>query len=346
MRLIVPSCSPTAQTARRWLVALQQKALAFCTKCNNDWIFNLSGLLAYNLLMSLFPLVLVVLAIAGLSLSHLSPDALEALAASIASTLPGETGGAIVDAVLVNLRKSTGWLFVLGVALALFNGSRLFITIESALSVIFRLRPRDVIQQNIMAFLMVLLYIVLVPALFLASSASDAIAQALLPGEANAALVRLVGILSAFVGAFVLFGAIYVVVPNRPVRWREVWKGALAAATLLVLYELLFPLYQNIFLRPGNYGSAAGFAIVILVFFYYLAFILLLGAEVNSWALGQRQTAADLAVIVHQVQTHNTTRGAAGPTAGSPAEDLQRHMGAVAAMPEQEDQGAQPGHDP
>jgi YihY family inner membrane protein len=260
--------------------------LDFWAKCSNDWIFNFSGLLAYTLLMSIFPLFLVLLAIAGLSLDRPSPDALTSLANSLAATLPGKTGGEIVNAVLNNLRKSTGWLFALGLLLALFSGSRLFITIESALSVVFRLRQRDAIHQNIMAFLMVLLYVVLVPVLFLASSASDALTQALFPGGANAALVRLVGILSAFIVAMALFGAIYIVVPNRPVQWQEIWKGTLAGAGSLVLYELLFPLYQNVFLKPGNYGSLAGFAVVILVFFYYFAFILLLGAEINSWAAG------------------------------------------------------------
>jgi YihY family inner membrane protein len=310
----------------RW----KRTLLDFWKKCSNDWIFNFSGLLAYALLMAIFPLFLVLLAIAGLSLNTLSPDALASLSKSLAATLPGTTGGAIVDAVLTNLRKSTGWLFVLGLLLALFTGSRLFITIESALSVIFRLRPRDALHQNIMAFSMVLLFVVLVPILFLASSASDAIAQALFSGNANKALARVLGILTAFVVAAALFGAIYVVIPNRPVHWKEVWKGTLVGAGLLVLYELLFPLYQNTFLKPGNYGSVAGFAIVILVFFYYFAFILLLGAEVNSWAAGQRQTAADLASIIHEVQAHNTTRGAAGPTAGSPTEDMQHHEGAAA----------------
>jgi membrane protein len=310
----------------RW----KQTLLDFWKKCSNDWIFNFSGLLAYALLMAIFPLFLVVLAIAGLSLNQLSPEALNSLANSLKTALPGQTGGAIIDAVLANLRRSTGWLFALGLLLALFSGSRLFITIESALSVIFRLRPRDAIHQNIMAFSMVLLFVVLVPILFLASSASDAIAQALFAGSANKALARALGIVSAFIVAVVLFGAIYLVVPNRPVHWKEVWKGTLVGAALLVLYELLFPLYQNTFLKPGNYGSVAGFAIVILVFFYYFAFILLLGAEVNSWASGQRQTAADLASIIHEVQAHNTTRGAAGPTAGSPTEDMQNHKGAEA----------------
>jgi YihY family inner membrane protein len=309
--------------------ARKQTLLDFWTKCANDWIFNFSGLLAYTLLMSIFPLFLVLLAIAGLSLGRLSPDALDSLASSLVATLPGKTGGEIVRAVLTNLRKSTGWLFALGLLLALFTGSRLFITIESSLSMIFRLRPRDTVHQNIMAFLMVLLYVVLVPIHFLASSASDALAHALFPGGTNAALVRLVGIASAFVVAVLLFGAIYVVVPNRPVQVKEVWKGTLVGAGLLVLYELLFPLYQNVFLNPGNYGPLAGFAIVILVFFYYFAFILLLGAEIHELTSRQRQTASDLASIIHEVQAHNTTRGAAGPTAGTPTEDLQHHEGAA-----------------
>jgi membrane protein len=318
-----------ANSPSRW-ERWKRMLLDFWKKCSNDWIFNFSGLLAYALLMAIFPLFLVLLAIAGLSLNNLSPDALASLSKSLAATLPGTTGGAIVDAVLANLRRSTGWLFVLGLLLALFTGSRLFITIESALSVVFRLRPRDALHQNIMAFAMVLLFVVLAPILFLASSASDAIAQALFSSNANKALARVLGIFTAFVVAAALFGAIYIVVPNRPVQWKEVWKGTLVGAALLVLYELLFPLYQNNFLKPGNYGSVAGFAIVILVFFYYFAFILLLGAEVNSWAAGQRQTAADLASIIHEVQAHNTTRGAAGPTAGSPTEDMQHHEGAAA----------------
>ena len=56
-----------------------------------------------------------------------------------------------------------------------------------------------------------------------------------------------------------------------------------------------------------------------------MAFILLLGAEVNSWVAGQRATAADLPGMLHAVQAHRTLRGAAGRTAGLPQEEMQRH---------------------
>jgi hypothetical protein len=97
------------------------------------------------------------------------------------------------------------------------------------------------------------------------------------------------------------------------------------AAALLVLYEGIFRLYEQHLLHADNYGTIAAFALVILLFLYYLAFILLLGAEINSWTAGQRATASDLPGVLHAVQAHHTLRGAAGPTAGMPQEEMQRH---------------------
>jgi hypothetical protein len=56
-----------------------------------------------------------------------------------------------------------------------------------------------------------------------------------------------------------------------------------------------------------------------------LVVCLLLGAEINSWAAGQRETASDLPGVLHAVQAHDSTRGAAGPSAGEPQEEMQRH---------------------
>src|SRR5262249_32609742 len=138
------------------------------------------------------------------------------------------------------------------------------------------------------------------------------------------------GIAATFIAACLLFGATYVVVPNRLVRWRDVWTGTLVAAVLLVVYELLFPIYQQVFLKPSSYGSWAGLAIVILVFFYYLGFILLVGAEVNSWAEGQRQPAGDIPTILHDVQAQGSPGGVAGPGTREPQQGAGHRTGAAA----------------
>lgn len=307
--------------------------LNFWMKVGNDWVHILSNALAFTLLTSIFPLLLVILAIAGFVLGAISPGAMAQLQAGIAHGLPSGFGQTIVSGVLQHLNKSAGLILILGIVGAFWTSSRLFIAIEYCTSVIFRLRRRDGLPQNMMALGMTLLYIVLVPLIFAASALTGLLLRLIgLPTGSGigAFLGTVLGLGVGYIAAVVLFGAIYIVVPNRPVKPGEVWRGALVAGALLVLYAILFPIYTTFLLKPGNYGSVAGFALVILAFFYYLAFILLLGMEINSWASGQRQTASDISGIMHEVQAHNTTRGAAGPTAGSPLEDEQNHEGANA----------------
>lgn len=337
-RIEHPEARQTAQRTRSHSLRDRAKPfLHFWQKLSNDWVFNLAGLLAYNLLMSIFPILLALLAVAGFILNNLAPGSERGLLNAIANALPGGsagTGGTIVRVAIDNLQRQAGVLFIIGLLTSIFTGSRLFITLENCFGVIFRLRGRDVIHQNLVAIGMLLLYMVLVPIVFLASIVPSAIVTALHASGGGSGfsglLIHLIGLAAAFIVALILFSAIYIVVPNRPVHFYEVWKGTLLAAALLVLYEILFPIYESVALRPNNYGSVAAFAIVILVFFYYLALILLVGAEVNSWASGQRETASDIAAILHEVQAHNTTRGAAGPTAGSPQEDLATHEGGQA----------------
>ncbi len=330
---VIARDAQVAESKGKMLLGLWQKA-------SNDWIFNLSAELAYNLLMSIFPILVALLGIAGLILSQVSPGTEQSVMNGVANGLGGSSGPGhtVVSVVQSQLKRSAGITFLVGIVTSIWFGSRLFVTMEGNLSIVFRLRQRNLIRQNLMAIGMMLIYAVLVPFIALASALSTAVVHALFPsgnGGIGGFLIQIAGyVIDLFVGVL-LFGAIYIVVPNRKVNLREIWKGTLVASVLLVVYEIIFPLYESHFLHPGNYGSIAGFAIVILVFFYYFAFILLLGAEVNSYAAGQRKTQGDLSAVMHEVQAHNTTRGAAGPTAGTPQEDMQHHKGAAAmATPE------------
>jgi membrane protein len=236
-----------------------------------------------------------------------------------------------VQGVAAHLKKSVGLLLAVGLVAACLAGSRLFVTLEGCFGIIFRLRGRDPLQQNRMAFGMLALYLLIVPVVFLISILPTGLVALVDPrGQSPLGLVLSGGarLLVWFAAAVLFFGATYAFVPNRRGHWRtwrRNWKGTVVAAVLLVLYEGLFRLYQQNLLHADNYGTIAAFALVILLFLYYLAFILLLGAEVNSWAAGQRATAADLPGVLHAVQAHRTLRGAAGPTAGLVHEEMQRH---------------------
>jgi YihY family inner membrane protein len=302
--------------------------IAFWIKINNDWIFNLSGLLAYNFLMSMVPILILLLAVVGFALQLVLPDAQALLQRGVTDVLPSPVGNIVTTSVADHLRSSAHWLLVVGIGTSIITGSRLFVTLEGALGIVFRLRGRNPIQQNIMALGMLFIYVLLVPLLIFASILPAAVVGVLDPHNRSllaGIVLAVLGFLVAFLAALSLFGLIYLIVPNRARRRWRIGKGTLVASLLLVVYEVVFPLYERFLLHPNNYGSVAGFAVVILLFFYYLAFILLLGAEINSWDIGQRETGADLPGILHAIQAHDSTAGAAGPTAGQPQEELQVH---------------------
>lgn len=257
--------------------------LQFYTKFNNDWIMNFAAMLAYNLLMSIFPIALAVLSITGIILgTHLNSS----IIASIEHVLPGTISADVVASIIARLHSVSGILGILAVVLAIFFGSRLFVTIENCFDIIYHIRPRGVIRQNLVAILMLLLFVILIPIMIVASSGPTLILSILrktaLQSLTNIGVtLYIAGILGGLLAAFILFTAIYIVMPNQRISFKHSWSGALVAAVALELYLLFFPFYASHFLT--GYAGQVGFAVILLVFFYYFAAILLVGAEVNAF---------------------------------------------------------------
>ena len=269
---------------------------AFITKFNNDWAMNFSGMLAYNLLTAILPIAIAVFGILGLILGGPNNPLEQNLLTQIPKLFPGGSQDALTSLLkgaLQQIQKDAGILVILAIVLALFGGSRLFISIEGCLDIVYRVRPRTIIKQNAMAFLMLLLFIVLIPIMLFASTAPTFVLTFLnnqpqlksIPFFAtltgNFITVYLVGLLSSLLASFLLFEAIYFIVPNQKISWKNSWRGALTASVLLVLFLQLFPLYTSNFLK--GYSGAIGLAVIIVLFFYYFAVILMLGAEVNAF---------------------------------------------------------------
>ena len=273
---------------------------AFFTKFSNDWSTTLAAALAYNLLMAIFPIALAILAILGLVVGSLSPAEYSKLQVQILHTLPVSTPPGTVNSITKQLSNSSSILVIIAVVLALFNGSRLFILMEGIFGIIYHVRHRTVIKQNLMAFGMLILFILLIPIMAFAS-ALPAVVLSILPK--NTLLAFLGGILGVFIASYILFQAIYIVVPNQHISFRNSWLGALVAAIAMDIYLTLFPLYVHF---VGNGPAASlGAGILLLIFFYYFAVILLLGAQVNAFfAEGVRATPVDLVTLVHITTSH------------------------------------------
>src|SRR6266566_15062 len=116
----------------------------------------------------------------------------------------------------------------------------------------------------------------------------------------NGFFFGLLGILVSLCLSWVLFEAIYLVVPNQRIGFRKSWLGAVVAAVLLQIYLALFPLYITHFLK--SYVGTTGLVVILLFFFYYFAVILLMGAEINAFFAEQiRVTPDNVAGMIHQL---------------------------------------------
>src|SRR5258708_26120619 len=136
----------------------------FFTKFNNDWVLNFSGALAYSLLMSMFPIAIGLLSILGFFLGSLGPQAQAQLIQSILQVLPSQHGisAGVVQQINTQLAKNAGVLGIIAVILALFNGSRLFLPIEAFFFIFYHLRQRSVIQQNLIALVLLVPFVGLI----------------------------------------------------------------------------------------------------------------------------------------------------------------------------------------
>ncbi len=263
----------------------------FITKFNNDAAMTFAATIAYNLMVAMLPILIALIAILGFTLGNLSHDAQMNVQNQIVNIFP--TSSRTVAAQIVNsasdqLRKSAGILAIFAFLSALFGGSRLFVVMEQFFDLIYHLRPRTFLRQNLIAIGMLLVFLVVTPIMVLASSAPALILTftkyiPFLGSNPTVSLVlgTLLGIFFGVVAGFILFVLIYIIVPNQKVSFRHSWLGALVASVALELFLFAFPFYTTYFLK--GYAGAVGGAIILLLFFYYFAVILLLGAEINAF---------------------------------------------------------------
>ena len=127
-----------------------------------------------------------------------------------------------------------------------------------------------------------------------AISALGNLLNAYLPfGEVILALTN--GIVS-FLLIAVLFGAIYKVLPDRKLEWRDVRVGAIATATLFTIGKSLIGWYIGSSAVASTYGAAGGL-LVMLLWVYYSSEIFLLGAEFTRAYAVRHGSRSDLAPI-------------------------------------------------
>ncbi|MBW4521073.1 MAG: YihY/virulence factor BrkB family protein [Scytolyngbya sp. HA4215-MV1] len=252
---------------------------------NADKVPLFAAALAYYTIFSLAPLLLIVISIVGLVFGE---DAARGEIVGQIQGVMGKEGAEAIQAMIQNTQKSgSGGIIasVIGVVTLLLGASGVFGQIQDALNTIWEVKPKpsrglkNFLKARFLSFAMVLVIGFLLLVSLVLSAALAAIGNffnSALPGFV------IVGEILNFVISLIvitlLFAAIYKFLPDVIVRWKNLWIGATITAFLFTIGKFLIGLYLGNSSIGSTYG-AAGSLVVILIWVFYSAQILLIGAE-------------------------------------------------------------------
>lgn len=299
--------STTQRTAHEAVDTVKQSTKSFSDffkKFKNDWSHHLAQALAFSLITAIVPIAILLLAFVVNFIGSLDSKAETQLINHLTKAFPAQfPSGDVLTSALHKLSSASGLLTFIAILTALLFGSRLFTLMEVCFDVIYRLKPRPGMKKNVVAIVMLVVFVILIPILVLAATVPDLVFSILQNTPINTSgnfLSRLGGIVSSLLVSFLLFEAFYVFIPNRGEHVsnfmnsaRKSWLGAAVAAVALQIMLLLFPLYVQFFTK--GYTGQIALVLVLLAFFYLFALIILLGAEVNAFFVeGIRPAQTDL----------------------------------------------------
>jgi membrane protein len=249
-----------------------------------DKVPRLGAALAYYTIFSLAPLLLIVIAIAGLAFGH---DAAQGKIFEQLRGALGPTTAAGVQEMVKNAAKpkSGSAATVIGIVTLILGASGVFGQLKDALNTIWDVKPKEgrgimgMVKDRFLSFAMVfgvgfLLLVSLV--IDTAIAAMGKYAGSHLPG--GEALWHIAELAFSFCVITVLMAGIFRLLPDLKIEWRDVWFGAALTAVLFVLGKFALGIYFAKSAVGSSFG-AAGSLVLVLLWVYYSAQILLFGAE-------------------------------------------------------------------
>jgi membrane protein len=251
----------------------------------NDNVPRMGAALAYYTLFSLAPVLVVAIAIAGLAFG---PEAVRGEIVGQIKGLIGVEGATAVQAMLEGAAKPSSSIpaTILGIITFFIGATGAFLELQTDLDAIWRVKPKEdqsffkaLVKQRLISFALVLGFGFLLLTSLIVSAGLAALHTYMgnmFPGVA--VLWEAVNVVVSLAVISALFAMIYKVLPDVKLAWSDVVVGALVTAGLFTIGKSVIGLYIGASALSSTYG-AAGSVIVILVWVYYSAQIILLGAE-------------------------------------------------------------------
>ena len=246
--------------------------------------FAHAGALAFGMLFSLAPLVIIIVAIVGMVFGEAAASG--RISAAI-SELVGHQAAAAVEGAVRRSRVVEAGLVptILGISALIFGATTVFVQVQSSLNNFWGVRAKPS-RSGILKFLisrllslsMVLIVGFLMLTSFVVSVAITGIleyARDWIPISGLA--VRTIDLLVSLGVTTILFGMLFKVLPDVEIRWADVWRGAFITALLFEIGKYLISKYLT-HVAPASTFGAAGSLVLVLLWVYYSSLILFFGA--------------------------------------------------------------------
>jgi membrane protein len=263
----------------------------------NDNCMRLSASLAFYTALSLAPLVVIVVGVAGLITERQQvADQLE----QQIDLLTGPPGRQMVHTILATTEPQGGTLAaMIGIVTLVIGATAVFGELQAALNLVWEVKPKPIngvwanlwswLRQRFFSLAIVLAIAFLLLVSLAVSAALAGVVHYLQGTELTRTLLSrgLEVAVSVLVITF-LFALLFRYVPDAEIHWRDVWLGGLVSAVLFTVGKVGIGYYIGRASIGSAYG-AAGSLMALLVWVYYSSLIVFFGAEfTHAWATRQR----------------------------------------------------------
>lgn len=273
------------QTSASWIGRQWQIFLAAANAWMDDYAPSMGAALSYYTLFSLAPLLVLIIAIAGMVFGQ---DAAQGAIIAQLQGIMGKEGATAVQGLLQAAREPSSGIVasIVGGFLLLLGATAIFAELQTDLDRIWEVpekeKPSGVwgwLRSRVLSFGLVLGLAFMLMLSLVVSAALAASSEWLGGGAAaESVLATVLNFIASFALFTVLFAMIYKIMPTAKISWHDVWMGAAVTALLFNVGKSLIGLYLAKSSVASGFGAAGSF-VILVAWFYYSAQIFLFGAE-------------------------------------------------------------------
>ena len=253
---------------------------------------HLAAMVAYYALLSLFPFLFLVLSTLGLA-GQVSGSSY--VVREMERILPSESVGDLVR-LTRSVQSNAGTFFLLGLVGIFWSTLGFYSALESALNIVFRVGNRGFVRGKWISFALVLSSLAVLFTSLLVATLADGWLHRHAPGLLTTSLVPfLISLAFSSAGSFAFLIVVYRVLTNVDLHRGDVWPGALFGTVLFQISFQAVPLYlqrADVLIALRAFGGL----VLLLVWLYLMANVIVLGAEINFRHWSRHQPPEDTSI--------------------------------------------------